>query len=116
MDGYSGFNGLFGQDKADEMACMAHVRRKFVDVFASQGNAIAEDAIRRIAELYAVEKDARGKSSEVRVALRQARAKPIFNNLEAWLHAQLPKISGKSPLAQAIRYALGQMPKAGAIP
>ncbi|MEM1152274.1 MAG: IS66 family transposase [Pseudomonadota bacterium] len=111
-DGYSGFNGVFGQDKASEMACMAHVRRKFVDVFASQGNAIAEEAIRRIAELYAVEKDARGKSPEARVALRQARAKPIFDDLEAWLHAQLPKISGKSPLAQAIRYALGRMPKA----
>lgn len=111
-DGYSGFNGLFGHDKADEMACMAHVRRKFVDVFASQGNAIAEEAIRRIAELYAVEKDARGRSPEARVALRQARAKPIFDDLEAWLHAQLPKISGKSPLAQAIRYALGRMPKA----
>ena len=111
-DGYSGFNGLFGHDKADEMACMAHVRRKFVDVFASQGNAIAEEAIRRIGELYAVEKEARGKSPAVRVALRQARAKPIFNDLEAWLHAQLPKISGKSPLAQAIRYALGRMPKA----
>ena len=111
-DGYSGFNGLFGHDKADEMACMAHVRRKFVDVFASQGNAIAEEAIRRIAELYAVEKDARGTSPDTRVALRQARAKPIFDDLEAWLHAQLPKISGKSPLAQAIRYALGRMPKA----
>jgi transposase/uncharacterized protein (DUF1810 family) len=113
-DGYSGFNGLFGDDKADEMACMAHVRRKFVDVFSSQGNAIAEEAIRRIAELYAVEKDARGKAPEVRVALRQARAKNIFDNLQAWLHAQLPKISGKSPLAQAIRYALGRMPKARA--
>ena len=111
-DRYSGFNGLFGHDKADEMACMAHVRRKFVDVFASQGNAIAEEAIRRIAELYAVEKDARGKAPDNRVALRQARAKPIFDDLEAWLHAQLPKISGKSPLAQAIRYALGWMPKA----
>jgi transposase len=111
-DGYSGFNGLFGHDKADEMACMAHVRRKFVDVFASQGNAIAEEAIRRIAELYAVEKEARGQSPEARVALRQARAKPIFDDLEAWLHAQLPKISGKSPLAQAIRYALGRIPKA----
>ena len=111
-DGYSGFNGLFGHDKADEMACMAHVRRKFVDVFASQGNAIAEVAIRRIAELYAVEKEARGKSADERVAVRQARAKPIFDDLEAWLHAQLPKISGKSPLAQAIRYALGRMPKA----
>lgn len=111
-DGYSGFNGLFGQDKADEMACMAHVRRKFVDVFASQGNAIAEEAIRRIAELYAVEKEARGQSPEARVALRQAQSKPIFDDLEDWLHAQLPKISGKSPLAQAIRYALGRIPKA----
>ena len=111
-DGYSGFNGVFGEGKADEMACMAHVRRKFVDVFASQGNAIAEEAIRRIAELYAVEKDARGKSPGARVAMRQSRSKPIFDDLEAWLHAQLPKISGKSPLAQAIRYALGRMPKA----
>ena len=32
--------------------------------------------------------------------------------MEAWLQAQPPKISGKSPLAQAIRYALGRMPKA----
>ncbi len=111
-DGYSGFNGLFDENKADEMACMAHVRRKFVDVFTSQGNAIAEEAIRRIAELYAVEKEVRGTSPAARVALRQARAKPIFDDLEAWLHAQLPKISGKSPLAQAIRYALGRMPKA----
>lgn len=111
-DGYSGFNGLFSDNKANEMACMAHVRRKFVDVFASQGNSIAEEAIRRIAELYAVEKEARGKSPDARIALRQARAKPIFDDLEAWLHAQLPKISGKSPSAQAIRYALGRMPKA----
>ncbi len=47
-----------------------------------------------------------------RVAVRQARAKPVFDQLEEWLHAQLPRLSGKSPLAQAIRYALGRMPKA----
>ena len=111
-DGYSGFNGLFGDDKAGEMACMAHVRRKFVDVFASQGSAIAEEAIRRIAELYAVEKEARGKPPNERVSLRQSKSKPVFDDLEEWLHAQLPRISGKSPLAQAIRYALGRMPKA----
>ena len=110
-DGYSGFNGLFGETKADEMACMAHVIRKFVDVFASQGDAIAEEAIRRIAERYAVEKEVRGKSPEARVALRQAR-EPFLNYLEAWLQAQLPKISGKSPSAQAIRYALGRMQEA----
>ncbi len=38
--------------------------------------------------------------------------KPIFDALEVWLDAQLPKISGKSPLTQAIRFALGRMPKA----
>jgi len=58
------------------------------------------------------EKQARGKSPEERVALRLEHAKQPFDDLETWLHAQLPKISGKSPLAQAIRYALGRLPKA----
>ncbi len=53
--------------------------------------------------------DARGQLPEDRVRLRQARAKPIFDDLEAWLHVQLPKISGKSELAKAIRYALTRM-------
>ena len=75
-------------------------------------SAIAEAAIKRIAKLYAVEKLARGKSPEERVATRQKHAKDIFDDLEDWLQAQLPKISGKSPLAQAIRYALGRLPKA----
>ena len=46
--------------------------------------------------------------------LRQTKAKPIFDDLESWLQLQLPKISGKTSLAQAIRYALGRMPKARA--
>ena len=90
---------------------MAHVRRKFVDIFQSQGLQIAEEAIRRIALLYAVEKAARGKSPEERVALRQRDAKPVFDDLEVWLAAQLNRISGKSELAKAIRYALGRMKK-----
>ena len=110
-DGYAGFNDVFGKNKASEVACMAHIRRKFVDVFTAQGSAIAEKAIKRIAELYAVEKQARGQSPEARAALRQEKAKPIFNDLEEWLHAQLPKISGKSPLARAIRYALNRLLK-----
>lgn len=113
-DGFTGFNGLFGTDRASEQACMVHVRRKFVDVFETEGSAIAEETIKRIAALYAVEKEARYKLTEERVALRQAKAKPVFDDLEAWLSLQLPKISGKSNLAAAIRYALGRMPKARA--
>lgn len=83
--------------------------RKFVDIHKAQGSAIADEAIRRIAQLYAVEKEARGSPPDHRVQIRQAKAKTIFNDLEVWLHAQLPSISGKSPLAGAIRYALKRM-------
>jgi len=111
-DGFAGFNGLFGKDKADEQACMVHVRRKFVDEAERTGSPIAQQAIKQIAQLYAVEKEARRKTPEERVALRQAKAKPVFDNLELWLQAQLRKISGKTKLAEAIRYALNRMPKA----
>jgi len=110
-DGYSGFNELYRGGKVSEVACMAHIRRKFVDVFQSEGSVIAEEAIRRIAMLYALEKEARGRPPQDRVRMRQERAKPIFDDLEAWLGAQLPKISGKSELAKAIRYGLTRMKK-----
>ena len=110
-DGYAGFNELYRSGGVREVACMAHIRRKFVDVFQSAGSAIAEEAIKRIAGLYAVEKDGRGHPPEERVRLRQARAKPILDELETWLQRQLPKISGKSELARAIRYALARMKK-----
>ena len=108
-DGYSGFNELYRTGDIREVACLAHIRRKFVDVFQSEGSVIAEEAIRRIAELYAVEKDARGQSPEDRVRLRQERSRPILDDLEIWLQAQLSRISGKSELAKAIRYALTRM-------
>ena len=78
-------------------------------VHRAQGSAIAEEAIRRIAQLHAIEAEARGSPPDQRVAIRQARAKPIFEDLETWLAAQLPAISGKSPLAMAIRYAMARM-------
>ena len=110
-DGYAGFNDLYRTGGIHEVACMAHIRRKFVDVFQSQGLEIAGEAIRRIAELYAVEKDARGQPPQDRARLRQERAKPVFDDLQAWLGAQLPKIPGKSELAKAIRHALTRMKK-----
>ncbi len=85
---------------------MAHVRRKFVDVNKAHGSAIADMVIRRIAELYAVERAARGLPPDKRAEIRQAEARPALDSLNAWLNAQLTEISGKSPLAVAIRYAL----------
>ena len=64
------------------------MRRKFVEEFERTGAAIAKGTIKQIAVLYAVEEQARDKSTEERVALRQAKAKPVFDELEAWLQAQ----------------------------
>jgi len=111
-DGFAGFNGLFGEGKADEQACMVHVRRKFFEEAERTGAPIAKEAVKQISTLYDVEKEAKGKLPEERVALRQEKAKPVFDELETWLQAQLPKLSGKTKLAGAIRYALSRMPKA----
>ena len=111
-DGYAGFNDLYRQGRVNEVACMAHMRRKFFDLHASQGSGVTAQALQRIARLYQIEDEARGQSPDARKIIRQSKARPAFDDLEAWLNAQLPKISGKSPLAGAIRYALNRMPKA----
>jgi transposase len=108
-DGYAGFEELYRSGRIHEVACMAHVRRKFVDVQQAQGSAIATEAIQRIARLYAVETEARGQPPGVRVRIRQAKAKPILDDLAVWLAEQLTRISGKTPLAAAIRYAITRL-------
>ncbi len=90
------------------------MRRKFYEEAERTGAPIAKHVVKQIALLYDVEKEAKGKSPDDRVALRQEKAKPVFDELETWLQAQLPKLSGKTKLAGAIRYALGRMPKARA--
>jgi len=81
------------------MADTGSLWRKFVDIHRSQGSPITEDAIGRIAQIYAVEKQARGTPPDVRVARRKAHAAPAFDDLERRLALQLTTISGKSPLA-----------------
>lgn len=81
-DGYSGFNELYRSGGVSEVACLAHIRRKFVDVSQSEGSTIAEETIKRIAGLYAVKKQARGQPPEERVRLRQVHALPILDDLE----------------------------------
>lgn len=78
-DGSAGYEEFYRDHRIKEVACMAHIRRKFVDVHRSEGSAIAEEAIRRIAGLYAIEKEARGSPLDRRAAIRKAKARPIFD-------------------------------------
>ena len=104
-DGYAGFETLYRSGRIDEVACMAHIRRKFVDVHKAQGSAITEEAIERISQLYVIENQARGSPPDERARIRQGEAQPILDELEAWLGAQLRRISVKTPLAGRTGYS-----------
>jgi transposase len=67
---------------------------------------LAEEVLRQIRDLYAIGAEIRGRSAEERRSARQERSKPVVEALHAWLAAQLERVSGKSALAEAIRYAL----------
>ncbi|MGE0764980.1 MAG: IS66 family transposase [Hyphomicrobiaceae bacterium] len=86
--------------------CWGHFRRLFYDI-AKGGNApIASEALVRIAALYCVEEEIRGRSADERRAVRQARTKPLVDKLEVWLREQLARLSKGSTLAKEIRYGL----------
>jgi hypothetical protein len=93
--------GGFGRTKRSVRSAFRRLR----PVYPS----LAEEAIGRFAQLYAVEKEARGSPPDRRTELRKAHAAPVFDDLEQWLAMQLTTISSKSPLAGAIRHALTRM-------
>jgi len=107
-DGYAGYDKLYGE-KIKEVACMAHVRRKFFDIHKATNSPIAEEALKRIAALYEIEKRARGHPPHKRRRLRQEEAKEKFEALHNWLQATLPGLPGRSELAKAMRYAITRM-------
>src|SRR5919205_3578168 len=110
VDGYAGFKRLLENRPPGEVRlafCWAHCRRRFYEIHQATGSPLAEEALRRIGELYAIETGIRGRPAEERQATRQERSKPVVDALHAWLTAQLARVSGKSALAGAIRYALG---------
>jgi transposase len=99
-----------GPDRREPQAVdcvrMVHCRRRFYEIHQATGSPLAEEALRQIRELYVIEAEVRGRPAEDRRATRQERSKPIVEALNGWLTAQLGRVSGKSTLAEAIRYAL----------
>ncbi len=107
-DAYAGFNQLYKEDgRIQEVACMAHVRRKFYDLQQAHASPIASEALERIAALYAIEREIRGRPPDERQQVRQARARPLLQSLHDWFEVSLTKLSRKSDTTTAIRYALG---------
>jgi transposase len=66
VDGYAGFETLTEKGDIALAACWAHARRRFYEFHQATGSPIAAEALRRIAELYAVEKRIRGQPAKAR--------------------------------------------------
>jgi hypothetical protein len=69
---------------------------------------VAAAAVERIAELYAIEQEIRGRLPEERREIRNTRSRPLLESLKQWLEETLGKLSRKSDTALAVRYALGR--------
>jgi transposase len=108
-DGYAAYKTIAGSASGEAITlafCWAHLRRAFFDI-AKGGNApIASEALERIAALYAIEKTIRGKGASERRAVRQEKSKLLVLDLKTWFEQQLARVSGKAPIAEAIRYGL----------
>jgi transposase len=110
VDAYSGYNALFTDGRKPgpiiEAACWAHGRRKLYELARLAKMPVAIEAVRRIDELFAIEREINGLPPEQRVRVRRERSKPLVEELERWLRAERRKLSSKNPLAKAIDYSL----------
>src|SRR5712671_553259 len=107
-DGYAGFNQTYEAGRIQEAACWAHVRRKFYDLEVAHKSPVAAEALQRIAGLYAIEKEIRGRPPDERREVRNTRSRPLLESLKQWFEETLEKLSRISDAAMAVRYALGR--------
>jgi hypothetical protein len=89
--------------------CWSHVRRRFYDLAKTGAAPIATEALARIAALYRIETDARGKTPAERLAIRQARSRPLVTELRPWFEAQFAKLPARGPTPEPLG-------RAGAVP
>jgi hypothetical protein len=110
-DAFSGYDGLYlpdprtAQARIIEVACNAHARRKF---FESRGSDAlrSHQALAYYRQLYELERAAKDFSDAQRLQVGQDLAVPILEQFHTWLEAQRPKLLPKSPIAEALGYAL----------
>ncbi|NTH14220.1 IS66 family transposase [Agrobacterium rhizogenes] len=112
VDGYQAYKTMVKRRGKSNVApmrlafCLAHARRKFVDVVKLTGSSEALSVLARIAEIYRIEADLRGKSADTRLVVRRSSAAPIIRELKAKLTELRDEVSSKSALGKAVAYTL----------
>lgn len=106
-DAYAGFQHLYANG-IREAACWAHARRKFHEIHVVYPSPTTSEALARIGALYSIEDEIRGKPVDIRLSIRQARARPLLAERHTWMKTAQGRLSSKSETAGAIRYALAR--------
>jgi len=119
-DAYAGFNALYEPDRKPgpitEAGCWAHARRKFfklADIAAKAReqkpttiSPIAFEAVRKMDEIFLLERSINGKSPEERLAARHRDIAPLVNDLIDWMKKERGKLSRHNEVAKAFDYML----------
>jgi transposase len=109
VDDYAAYTALFTEG-VTELACLAHARRKFFDLYAANQSLVAAEALRRIGELYEVERLATGMDAARRLQLRQAHARPKLDALRTWLIQTRLTVANGGGTAKALDYSIRRWP------
>jgi transposase len=109
-DAYAGYEAIYQTRNNTakpivEAGCWAHARRKFYDIAQAIDSPVAKLALERIGQLYDIEARIKGQPPDERRRHRQEKTTPKLEALKAWLEAEHAKLSSKSELVIAIRYA-----------
>lgn len=110
VDDYAGYKALFAAGAITELACLAHVRRKFFELHTANKSLVAAQALDTIGQLYQIERQAVDWSAPDRQALRMSEAKPVLDAWRAWLIHTRRRVPDSSGTARAIDYALRRFP------
>ena len=109
VDDYAGYKALF-REGVTELACLAHARRKFFEIDAANPHPMCRAALAHIAELYAIEQQAKDWDAVARADLRQREAQPKLTALRTWMIERRLTVADGSGMARALDYSLKRWP------
>lgn len=112
-DGYEAYYSLGNGGSIRNVACLVHVRRKFVEVIDSAGGAekarrahsVALEARDKINAMFHTDNSFGDVGADERKALRDERLRPLMEDFGRWLDAQIPKAAPRLKLHGALAYA-----------
>lgn len=105
-DEFKGYESVLKQDDRTGAGCLAHARRKFDELIKVNQSPVALQAVQRIALIYRVEREAQALTADERLAMRQVRSKPLWEELHLWLRLERSRVPEGSAIARAIDYSL----------